>query len=290
VTELPIFVPHDGGHLAAVVTVPERPPRGLVLMLPGASLDESIGSYLLFQRAAPRLSEAGLASVRLDFFGLGDSTGDADAWPLGEIEPALEQAETVLAAVRQDVDVPRFAIASLCYGGRVALRMTKHPDCVGAVCLAPPLIERGARTQLRRKYARSSSVAAFVRRHEFLRRSIVQPLRRALTERKPTSLVQEALGELSHARVLVLYSESEAGRDLYRMRAAQSLEAMGERLAPGQRERFGVELLPTDPLAGFDLMPPESQNLVLDRVVAWLEESFGGTGPQGGRGSERSVA
>jgi dienelactone hydrolase len=273
VRELPIFVPHEGGHLAAVVTVPEGRPRGLVLMLPGASLDESVGSYLLFERAAPRLAERGLASVRMDYFGLGESTNDTEAWQLGEIEPALEQAEAVLAAVRRGVEVERFAIATLCYGGRVALRMTARPECVGAICLAPPLIDRGGWTSLRRRYARSP-IASALRGSKRFRRHVVRPLKRALAERKPTSLVRDAVGQLGHARVLVLYSESEAGRDVYKARATKSLSSMTDRLEASQRGQFGIELLPTDPLAGFDLMPPESQELVLDKVVEWLDGSF----------------
>jgi hypothetical protein len=71
--------------------------------------------------------------------------------------------------------------------------------------------------------------------------------------------------------VLILYGEGEISRDASRLRAARSLNAMGER-------RFGVELLPTDAMAGFDQMPPASQELVLDRVVGWLEETLAARG------------
>jgi dienelactone hydrolase len=273
VSEHPIFVPHEGGHLAAVVTLPDGAPRGLVLMLPGASLDETIGSYLLFQRAAERLAESGVASVRMDYFGLGDSTSDAEAWELGSIDSALGQAESVLAAVRQGLEVGTFAIAALCYGGRVALRMTSRPDCAGAVCLGPPLIEQGRWTQLRRRYG-SGTIAVAIRRSKVMRRTVLRPLRRALSERKTTSLVQGAVKELSHARVLILYGEGEISRDASRLRAARSLNAMGERLDSSATSRFGVELLPTDAMAGFDQMPLASQELVLDRVVGWLEEAL----------------
>jgi dienelactone hydrolase len=273
--ERPIFVPHEGGYLAAVVMLPDDAPRGLVLMLPGASLDETIGSYLLFQRAAAHLAESGVASVRMDYFGLGDSTSDAEAWELGSIDSTLAQAEVVLGAVRRGLEVDRFAIAALCYGGRVALRMTSSPDCVGAVCLGPPLIEQGRWTQLRRRYG-NSVLGSAVRRSRVLRRAVLQPLRRALSERKTTSLVRGAVDQLGHARVLILYGEGEISRDASRLRAARSLSAMGERLQPSAASRFGVELLPTDAMAGFDQMSPSSQGLVLDRVVDWLEESLAG--------------
>jgi pimeloyl-ACP methyl ester carboxylesterase len=277
VREHPIFVPHESGHLAAVATLPDGAPRGLVLMLPGASLDETIGSFLLFQRAAARLAGIGVASVRLDYFGLGDSTNDAEAWELGSIDSALGQAESVLAAVRRGLQVDTFAIAALCYGGRVALRMTARPDCAGAVCLGPPLIEQGRWTSLRRRHG-TGALAVAIRRSRLMRRTVLRPLRRALSERKTTSLVQGAVKELSHARVLILYGEGEISRDASRLRAARSLNAMGERLDTSANARFGVELLPTDAMAGFDQMPPASQELVLDRVVGWLEETLDARG------------
>jgi pimeloyl-ACP methyl ester carboxylesterase len=209
----------------------------------------------------------------MDYFGLGDSTSDAEAWELGSIGSALGQAESVLAAVGQGLEVDTFAIAALCYGGRVALRLTSRPDCAGAVCLGPPLIEQGRWTQLRRRYG-SGTIALAIRRSKVMRRTVLRPLRRALSERKTTSLVEGAVKELSHARVLILYGEGEISRDASRLRAARSLNAMGERLDSSTTARFGVELLPTDAMAGFDQMPVASQQLVLERVVGWLEETL----------------
>jgi pimeloyl-ACP methyl ester carboxylesterase len=271
--ELPIFVQHDGGHLAAVVTMPEQQPRGLVLMLPGASLDETLGSYLLFERAAPRLAERGLASVRMDYFGLGDSTADEGSWSLDSIEAAHQQAETVLAEVERGTNAGPFAVLALCYGGRVGLAMAKRSDCLGVVCLGSPLIEHGGFTQIRRRVG-GSGAGSMIRGNALLRRRVVRPLRKLLSERRPAKLVRDAVAELGHARVLALYSETEAKQDVYRMRAVQSLDAISGRLGPDERDRFRVELLPTEPLAGFDQMPEHDQNLVLDRVLDWLDETF----------------
>jgi pimeloyl-ACP methyl ester carboxylesterase len=273
VSEFPIFVPHDGGHLAAWVTLPEIGPRGLVLMLPGASLDEEIGSYLLFPRAAARLAELGFASVRMDYFGLGESTQDTETWPVGLIEPALEQSKTVLATTRRAVPVESFGVLALCYGGRVALRLTAQPDCVGALCVAPPLIEQGRWTRARHKYGHSTLIS-HIKSNKRLRRVILRPLRRAFAEKKATPLVKDALRSLGQGRILVLYGEGEVRRDHSRLQATKRLQSIGATASEDGQGRLAVEVMPTEPLAGFDLMSPADQELILDRVVSWLTESF----------------
>jgi pimeloyl-ACP methyl ester carboxylesterase len=273
VKEFPIFVPHRGGHLAALVTLPELDPRGLVLMLPGASLDEEVGSYLLFPRAASRLSELGFATVRMDYFGLGESTQDTEAWPLGLIQPALAQAEAVLATAKRAIGAERFAVLALCYGGRVALSLTARSDCVGALCAGPPLIEHGRWTRLRRRYGRTRLISA-IKANRRLRRVILRPLRQAFSERKPTALVHNALHDLGHARILVLYGEGDLSRNYLRMQATRRLQALGTSLGERDRGRLAVEVTPTEPMAGFDLMPQADQQFILDRVVSWLAECF----------------
>ena len=242
-------------------------------MLPGASLDEEIGSYLLFPRAASRLSGLGFATVRMDYFGLGESTQDAETWPLGVIEPTLEQSEAVLATVEQALAVDRFAVLALCYGGRVALRLTGRANCVGALCVAPPLIEQGRWTRARHKYGRSTLVSN-IKANRRLRRVILRPLRRAFAERKETPLVRNALRDLDQGRILVLYGEGEVRRDHSRLQATKRLQTMGASMGEHRRGRLAVEITPTEPLAGYDLMPRADQDLILDRVVSWLAESF----------------
>jgi hypothetical protein len=102
---------------------------------------------------------------------------------------------------------------------------------------------------------------------------ILRPLRRAFSERRPTSLVQNALGELEHARILVLYGEREVHRSHLRQHATRSLQRMGASLGERQ-DRFAVELTPTQPLAAFDAMPEADQELILERVVTWLDSCF----------------
>jgi alpha/beta superfamily hydrolase len=284
-SEFPIWVPHDGGHLAAVVSVPAAPPRGLVLMLPGVSLYEAIGSFPLYPRAAAELSDRGLATVRLDYAGIGDSTADSPTWSISVIEPAIGQALAVLDAAQRAVGTERFAIAASCFGTRVALRLTKQLDCVGAVCLSAPVIDQGGWTRLRTRIG-ERRVLSFIRSNPLLRRVILRPLRRAFAEKKPTSLVSEALGQLDHARILFLYSEQEDEQSYYRQEARRRLAAISGKLSDPHRERYRVQVLPTGRLTGFDLLPAAEQALILETVVDWIDDSFAGGD---GEGSLRAV-
>ena len=73
--EHPMFVPWaDGEHLAAMLTVPDAPSRGLVLLLQGLGPPRS-HRYQLWTRTARALAERGIASVRMDYPQVGDSTG-----------------------------------------------------------------------------------------------------------------------------------------------------------------------------------------------------------------------
>ena len=69
----------------------------------------------------------------------------------------------------------RFASVGTCYGSRIALELAEDAACVGAVCLAPPLLERrgapgaGGRGK--------GAVLALLRSNRISRRLIVEPLR-----------------------------------------------------------------------------------------------------------------
>ena len=81
----------------AVVTVPDGEPRGIVISLAGTGRHNLIGSTLC-AHLSQRLVEQGLASVRLDYSGIGDSPGLVPTWVLSDVDAASEQARAVLSA------------------------------------------------------------------------------------------------------------------------------------------------------------------------------------------------
>ena len=79
-------------QLFGAMHLPVGPVRALVLMCPPL-LHEQQRSYRFFSQLADRLAEAGLACLRFDYFGTGDSAGED-----GQFTPASAQADIALAA------------------------------------------------------------------------------------------------------------------------------------------------------------------------------------------------
>ena len=172
--EFPLFVPAAEDRVAAVVTAPDDPPRGLVLLLAGTGRHNAIGSTLA-ARLSERLADEGLATARLDYAGSGDSPGDVSQWNPAEISATTAQARAVLDTAREALDVAPFAEVGTCYGSRIALSLVEDPACVGAVCLAPPILDVGGLGRMSRRI-RDRRVGAFIRSNAALRKVVVAPL------------------------------------------------------------------------------------------------------------------
>jgi Serine aminopeptidase, S33 len=269
--QLPFFAPYRGGHIAAVLTLPEEPPRGLVVTLTPSGLYQVIGSKFC-ARTAARLAEDGLAAVRLDYAGVGDSTGLVSDWQITDVDDVLGQARAALDVAMRATGLTEFAAAGTCYGSQVALRLLEDPSCVGAVCLASPILEYGGWTRMRGTL-KDRPGFSFIRQQPLLRRFIVSPFRWALKERRPATRVMVALSHLERARLLFLYSESFV-RDHYNEAAARRLSAAVAELPSDQRARFGLRILPTGPLIAFDVLPDDDAHVIIDEVVSWLGGCF----------------
>ena len=91
----------------------------------------------MFVQAARRLASAGIASLRLDFMGSGDSAGDfVDC----TIATQLADAHTALAWLREQdgVDPARCGVVGISLGGMIAaLLLGDDPDLRAGVLLCP---------------------------------------------------------------------------------------------------------------------------------------------------------
>ena len=96
--QFPLFVEAGDDHVASVLSVPEGNPRGVVISLSGTGRHNLIGSTLC-AHLSQRLVERGLAHVRLDYAGVGDSPGLVPTWVLSDVGAASQQARAVLGAV-----------------------------------------------------------------------------------------------------------------------------------------------------------------------------------------------
>jgi hypothetical protein len=272
--EFPVFVPAGADRVAAVVTAPDEPPRGLVLLLAGTGRHNAIGSTLS-ARLSERLAAQGLASARFDYAGSGDSPGLVPQWNPAEIAATTAQARAVLDVVREALDITRFAEVGTCYGSRIALSLVEDTACVGAVCLAPPILDVGGLGRMGRR-VRDRRVGAFIRSNTALRRVLVTPLRRLMGARKPAPRVVGAFAHLDRARLVFLYGGRNAHEDHFSGRARQSIEGAVAGLPEEQRARFELRMVAGGPLTTFDGLAPGEQAEILDLVVPYVTSFFDG--------------
>lgn len=269
----PVYVEARGRRVAAVVTVPDTPPRGVVIALASIGRVNMIGGTLP-AHLSRRLVDSGYACVRLDYAGIGDSPGVVETWTPSEIEEAVAQASAVLRTTLEAVDVDRFVAVGTCYGGRVALQLVAEPECVGAVCLGLPVLEHGSLARMTRRVgargrlARARSLAG-----------VRKVFRRAARPQKPAAGVVSALEYLDRAPVVLLYGKDPAS-DHYGPRAASVLDDAVASLPSGRREQLELRVLAAGPLTTFDILSPGDQQSVVDTVVTYVTSQFdrGGAG------------
>lgn len=94
-TEAFTFTGHDGSELAGRLDLPEGTPRATALFAHCFTCTKNI---LPARRIAQRLAEAGIAVLRFDFTGLGDSEGDFAETTFGSNVKDLALAAEALAA------------------------------------------------------------------------------------------------------------------------------------------------------------------------------------------------
>lgn len=118
--EYPVFIPSDGKRIAAVVTIPSgSPPRAVVVFTTGGGSTLRSQRFRLWTRAARALAEIGIASVRMEFAGVGDSTGEVvmgfDNLP---VDTLIDVARFAMRATGTD----RLGLCGNCGGARTALK------------------------------------------------------------------------------------------------------------------------------------------------------------------------
>lgn len=261
--EYPIFVPHRGEHVAAVVTVPERDLLGLTLLVTGVGAGRG-HRHRLWTRAARRLADARLASVRMEYLGVGDSSGEVPHWQRSAHGPQLEQAAAVAEAAMRGLGLGRFSVVGNCFGALVAVDlMAAHEACSGALCFLP-LIDEGGIQNVRRR-ARRWGVASRLGRSRMGRRLVVRPAQR-LAGRLDRSLAASARTALARGPLLFVYGrEDETFAN--GVRAGMHRALAGTPAA--HRERFGFRVLDV-PLTQFDA--PAGQEAALGTIEGFVVE------------------
>jgi pimeloyl-ACP methyl ester carboxylesterase len=260
VREHPIFVPYGSGHIAAIVTTPATPPRALVVLLTGWGATRSHRGRI-WTSAARSLAARGLASVRFDYPGIGDSTGDAtarmDAPPVGETAAVLAAARSLTG----DVEV---ALVGNCIGARAAFAVAAGiPECravVGIIRETGSIVAHPTGPGARAHPPASARRGGPLRR---VTRRVLSPARH-----RPLRFDADVEAVLRSRACLLLYlGERETAARLARNVAGLTTE--------DSTSRTRVQHVQTPPIVGFRI-PLQLQPTLIGTVVEWLDAELPG--------------
>jgi pimeloyl-ACP methyl ester carboxylesterase len=137
--ETPFFVHAGGEDVFGVLTEPTAEPRAIAaLILTGGAFVGATNRNRVSVRIARDLAAIGFHAVRMDYHGVGDSTGDIDTYHLDR--PFVED---ILPAVKlmEERGVDRCVfVGTTCFGARTALSTAVEVRNVsGVVLLATPI-------------------------------------------------------------------------------------------------------------------------------------------------------
>lgn len=135
--EEPVWIESAEESIFAVITHPEGAPTSTgVVLLPGGSWMPSTMRNRMYVDLARRIAAAGGTTVRIDYQGVGESTGETPFFDLTR-PPSTDVAGA--ARLLEELGCERIVAVGSCFGGRAALSvLSDHPSLVGLVMSASP--------------------------------------------------------------------------------------------------------------------------------------------------------
>jgi alpha-beta hydrolase superfamily lysophospholipase len=138
----------DGLHLAGTLVTPDEPASHAVVLVHGGGVTREEGGF--FTRLADGLSEAGVASLRFDLRGHGESEGRQEELTLAAI---LNDIRLALSFVRETINLERVSLLGASFGGGVcAYYAAKRPDEIDRLVLLNPQLDYKKRAIDTRSY------------------------------------------------------------------------------------------------------------------------------------------
>ena len=114
-----LFIPVEHGQLEAILKAPSHdPPKGAALVLHPHPLGGGTMHNKVVFRAAAALNEAGLATLRINFRGVGQSTGEHD-----EGRGELDDARAGLTYLDEKYPGLTLGVCGFSFGARVGLEV-----------------------------------------------------------------------------------------------------------------------------------------------------------------------
>ncbi len=292
-TSLEVRVPGPAGTLGGTLTLPARgrAPFPAVATLTGSGAHYRDGNrtpehpYRPFRQIAEALAECGVATLRLDDRGVGESAGDASA---ATAEDTAADAEAALAFLRArpEIDPRRLGLVGHSYGGEIAPMVAARDTAVAAVVLlAGPArtFRETMRYQHRYRIENDATIAAADREAALAEAMIQQDANvKASTEAWRRSIQdRDPLPTARRLRMPVLILQGSTDRAVSPEDAVLLERAIREggnrrverHLFPGVNHHFQRD--PVGAREGYDRLP--TQDLapeVLDTLCTWLRATL----------------
>lgn len=284
--EYPVFIPWRDEYLGAVVSVGDGEPAGLAVLCTGGFFPRCHRNQV-WTRLSRRLASRGVAAVRLDFKGIGDSSAKVRAFEHRN-EERVDQLLAVTRFVRDAVGVDRVVMVGTCGGAVSALRAATDMDyAAGAVGVRMPTLAK-REGDVRRRLKDVPVVSAVTRSRQWQR--YVHPVlasRRGRAARSGTPRGPLAppilIPYLRRARLLLL-----SGRDdpAYTKGLAPYLDRISGMLSGSEREALRSVAFPGRSIEGFETL--EIQRAVIEECVDWIPRCFGSAAPTPPGGEQAS--
>ncbi|ABD10275.1 lysophospholipase [Frankia casuarinae] len=138
----------DGLHLTATLATPDVAPERAAVLVHGGGVTREEGGF--FTRLAAGLAEAGVASLRFDLRGHGESEGRQEELTLSSI---LNDIRVALAEARDATDVDHVSLLGASFGGGICgYYAAKRPEDVSRLVLLNPQFNYKWRTIDSRPY------------------------------------------------------------------------------------------------------------------------------------------
>lgn len=137
--EQPVVFACEGSRLIGIVACPEIPAEtGVVIIVGGPQY--RAGSHRQFTLLARHLAEQGIASIRFDYRGMGDSEGDMRHFEVvgTDIRAAID------TLITQVPSIARIALWGLCDAASAALYYVQHDTRVNGLVLLNPWVHSAA--------------------------------------------------------------------------------------------------------------------------------------------------
>lgn len=276
-SEYPVYIPMGTDHLCAVICIPTGASQELgAVLLTGGNYTRTHRNRM-WVRTARALAEQGFPSIRLDYHGVGDSSGTVRF----DMETPFDRDATAAADfLREATAVDRLEFVATCFGGRTAIAAAaSHRDALGATVFPMPVLLPSSSRALSLR----SQLKKWLKGSDWGKRFLQHPTARRLRGVDP---VQEQAQDGVVSPRLAKDMTALAGRGHLRFVYGEQsphlphlewcLRQLDDRLSPAQRARITVEIIPGTDLHRFQSLA--DQDIVVERAVASVVRSSGKIG------------